>query len=172
MKNMKKTKIWQKAVLAALCAGLILTCTACSGTDSLSEMIGGTSSSSDGVQTLAQKEEALTAGLMKEFESNYGDVLGDVQFREIIIYTYQDIHSGSRLEDYEKEMLLEYDIGEKDIAYEVTYDLMAAEGQSIDPLLPANGEIDGNWVREKWLCGIARYVSDTEYDIVSYGTSF
>ena len=51
-------------------------------------------------------------------------------------------------------------------------DLKAPDGKDILPLLPANGEEDGQWVRNKYICGYLSLVSEGVYELASVGTAF
>ena len=97
------------------------------------------------------------------YKINFGKVVEEVKFDNVRIYTAEEIASNP--------VLVDYKISDKDILFEVQYDLKIIDGyENIIEFTAANGEIDGNWVVNKSNIGIARYVSDGEYNIENWGT--
>ena len=110
-------------------------------------------------------QEAVTLALEQRFKAAYGDAVEEVVPTDIKIYTDEEIAAS--------EALAAYEIGENDIVFEATYDLKIAEGtENMDQFTAGNGEIDGQWVRNKHSLGIVKDNGNGTYTIDAFGTGW
>ena len=80
-------------------------------------------------------------------------------------YTAEEIAADPSLKDYK--------LGEKDIVFDINYDLKIVDGyENIMAFTAASGEIKDNWVVNKSNVGIAKYGSDGKYTVQNFGTGF
>ena len=66
-------------------------------------------------------------------------------------------------------------LGDKDIAFEVTYQLQPAEGVDINPIMVPDGEYNENlgWITNISRVGILKYNNKTKkYTIKNFGTGW
>ena len=111
------------------------------------------------------KEDAVKSAVYEMFKINYGKVIEEVKFNNIKVYTAEEIAADPALQDY--------NIGEKDIVFEVQYELKIIDGyEDIMQFTAGTGDVKDNWVVDKYNVGIARYVSDGEYTVDNFGTAF
>ena len=155
---MKKTHLF-RTIIIALSFGLMILLCACGNTGTGAE---SSEASSKVELTAEQQVEKL---LLEEFEKMYGDDMELCEFREIKIFTAEEIAEN-------KEMFQDCHFEETDIVFSASYDLKAPDGKDVAPLLPANGEEDGQWVREKYVCGYLSLDANGEYKLESWGTAF
>ena len=110
-------------------------------------------------------EEAVKSAVEEMYKINYGKVVEEVKFNDVKIYTAEEIAADPALQDY--------DLGEKDIVFEIQYELKIIDGyEDMMQFTAATGDVKGSWVVDKYNVGIARYVSDGEYTVDSFGTAF
>ena len=115
----------------------------------------------------SEKEEIVKNTLEEYFKIQYGKVIEEVKFQDVKIYTQQEINND--------ELLKDYDLKPNDIVFEVQYSLKIIDGYDKDEMMQftaATGEIEGQWVKNKYNCGIAKYNSENDYTIENFGTSF
>ena len=155
---MKRTLIF-RTVMIALAVALAFSLCACG------KAKNGAVSSTAASQSQLTPEQQVEKLLLEEFTNNYGDNMEVCEFTNIKIYSKEEI--------VENDVLFsDYQFEDTDIVFAATYDLKAPDGKSINPLLPANGEEDGQWVREKYICGYLSQVSEGTYQLASAGTAF
>ena len=65
-----------------------------------------------------------------------------------------------------------YTFDEKDIAFEVTFDIKPTDPKDMEWFIAPNGTPDGEWSRENYLCGYLVPDGDNGYKLASYGTAF
>ena len=157
---MKKTKAFIR--LAAAFMAAIMALSLCAYGDSRDNAVSSGESSEEIQLTAEQQVEKL---LLEEFEKNYGDNLETCEFRNIKIFTAEEIAE-------DDELFSNYNFVETDIVFSASYDLKAPDGKDVAPLLPANGEEDGQWVREKYVCGNLTLNANGEYELDNIGTGF
>lgn len=93
-------------------------------------------------------EAIVLLALEQYFANSKPDAVEKVIPNKIKVYTADEIAASEALKAYE--------IGEGDIVFEINYDLKIAEGADITPFTAPNGEIDGQWVRNKHNLGIVK----------------
>lgn len=100
------------------------------------------------------------------YKKEYGETIEEIKFNNVKVYTKKEIEKD--------ELLKDLNLGDKDIAFEINYELKIIDGyENIMEFTAATGEIDGNWVKEKYNCGVARYDEESdEYSITDFGTGF
>lgn len=109
--------------------------------------------------------EVVTIALEQRFKEAYGDAVEEVVPSAIKIYTAEEIAAS--------EALAAYEIGGNDIVFEAAYDLKIAEGVADKTQFAAgNGEIDGQWVRNKHSLGIVKDNGNGTYTIDAFGTGW
>lgn len=114
-----------------------------------------------------EKEEKVKNALEEYLKEEYGKVIEEVKFNNVKIYTQQEIDSN--------ELFKDHNVGKNDIVFEANYELKIIEGYKEEEMMQftaATGEIDGQWVRNKYNCGIARYNAENDYSITDFGTAF
>ncbi len=99
------------------------------------------------------------------FEDAFDVRADDVKITRLKIFSPEEEETDERLADLH--------LMEEEIAFEVEFDVHPAPGVDPNVFTFANGEIDGDWVRNKYNCGILRLDSEEgQYRITSIGTSF
>ena len=157
---MKKSKAFIRLAAAFMAAIMALSLCACGDSR---DNAASTGESSEEIQLTA--EQQVEKLLLEEFEKNYGDNLETCEFRNIKIFTAEEIAEND-------ELFSDYNFVETDIVFSASYDLKAPDGKDVAPLLPANGEEDGQWVREKYVCGNLTLNANGEYELDNIGTGF
>ncbi len=112
------------------------------------------------------EEEALkrlNAALDEYFEEAFDVRADDVVITRIKVFSPEEEEADERLADLH--------LMEEEIAFEVEFDVHPAPGVEPTVFTFANGDIEGDWVRNKYNCGIMR-LEDGKYSISSIGTSF
>ena len=155
---MKRTSVF-RTVIIAMAVALTFALCACGNAKN------GAVSSDAASQSELTPEQQVEKLLLEEFTNNYGDNMEKCEFKEIKIYTAEEIAEN-------KEIFSDYNFEDTDIVFAATYDLKAPDGKDPTPLTPANGEEDGQWVRNKYICGYLSRVSEGEYELASCGTAF
>ncbi len=155
---MKKTKLFRTIILALAVA---LTVSLCACGNSKTEAVSSDIASQSELTPAQQVENHL----LEEFTKMYGDNMELCEFKTIKIYSAEEIEENA-------ELFQDLKFSDNDIVFAATYDLKAPDGMDPTPLTPANGEEDGQWVRDKYACGYLKFVSEGEYVLESWGTSF
>ena len=155
---MKKTNLFRTIILALAVA---LTVSLCACGNSKSEAVSSDIASQSELTAAQQVENHL----LDEFTKMYGENMELCEFKTSKIYSAEEIAE-------EAELFQDYNFSDNDIVFAATYDLKAPDGTDPIPLTPANGELDGQWVRDKYACGYLKFVSEGEYVLESWGTSF
>ena len=159
---MKRTSVFRTVIIAMAVA---LTFALCACGNAKNGTVSSEVSSEAASQSELTPEQQVEKLLLEEFTRNYGDNLEKCVFGEIIIYTAQDIADN-------QEMFGDYNFMDTDIVFAAHFDLKAPDGKDVMPLLPANGIEDGQWVRNKYVCGYLSLDSEGEYELTSWGTAF
>ena len=126
---MKKSKALIRLAAAFMAAIMALSLCACG--DSRDNAASSGESSEEIQLTAEQQVEKL---LLEEFEKNYGDNLETCEFRNIKIFTAEEIAE-------DDELFSNYNFVETDIVFSASYDLKAPDGKDVAPLLPANERV-------------------------------
>ena len=113
----------------------------------------------------ASPEEVVTQALDQYFKAAFPDMVEEVAPTEIKVYTADEIAANEALQSFE--------INEGDVVFEANYDLKIAEGvEDLDQFTAATGEIDGQWIRNKFNLGIVKDNGDGTYTIDAFGTGW
>jgi len=111
------------------------------------------------------KQDAVKRVLMQHYTENYEDAIQEVKYNKVKIYTKEEIEND--------EALKSLNLSENDIAFEVEYELKVKDGyKDIMQFTAATGEIDGQWVKEKYNCGVLKQKEDGTYELTNFGTGF
>ena len=105
--------------------------------------------------------------LQEYFKEVYGDKIISSRFNVTKIYSDKEV--------LENDMFKSYKLGEKDVPFEVTYELQPADESKVDELLIPNGEYDKTlgWVKDISRLGILKYNDKTDsYSIDNFGTGW
>lgn len=116
-------------------------------------------------ETPSSAKYHVEKALQKHFVKVYGDKIIDVKFNVTKVY--------SSKEEKKTEVLKSMNLGKKDIAFEVTYQLLPAENVNIIELMIPNGEFDqkSGWIVDVSRVGVLKY-SNGNYSIKDFGTGF
>ncbi|MBQ3286871.1 MAG: hypothetical protein IJH45_02820 [Firmicutes bacterium] len=145
-----------KKVLFALLALVLVFALAACGQDAAPAEEEGAGNTDEGMVALV---------LEQYFKDAYPDMIEEFVPGEIKVYTADEIAANDVFKDY--------DIAEGDLVFEATYDMKIAEGvEDLNQFTAATGEIDGQWVRNKFNLGIARDNGDGTYTIDAFGTGW
>ena len=111
-------------------------------------------------------EEIVKNTVEDYLKTAFPDAIESVKFTSVKTYNKEEAEKN--------ELMKELKLNENDIVFEIDYELQIKEGyDDIMQFTAATGEIDGNWVKEKYNCGVARYNQDKdEYSITDFGTGF
>ncbi len=102
--------------------------------------------------------------LEQHFKDNFPGVVEEVVPTNIKVYTQEEIDANEAIKDHQ--------INEGDIVFEASYDLRIAEGvEDLNQFTAATGEIDGQWIRNKYNLGIAR-TGENGYTLDAFGTGW
>lgn len=102
--------------------------------------------------------------LQEYFKDVYGDKIENSRFNIKKIYTAEE----------EKDPLIKsLKLGEKDVAFEVEYQLLPKEGTDLNELIVVDGKYDEKlgWVTELYRVGVLKY-KNGNYSIKNFGTGF
>ncbi len=156
---MKKSTLL-RTVMLALAVALTVSLCACGNSKT-----GGVESSASSSQAELTPEQQVEKLLLEEFTNVYGENMEVCEFKNIKIYSAEEIAE-------DPVLFQDYEFNDNDIVFAATYDLKAPDGKDPAPLLPANGEEDGQWVRDKYICGSLKYISEGKYVLDNCGTAF
>ena len=154
----------KKMMMIALSAALVLSLYACSS----AQTDDSTESPTDSVVSQAAElsEEEIVSQAVEAYvkAANEGEI-EEFKTVNVKVYSQEEIKEMA-------EALADYDLNEKDIVFDIDYELKIVDG--VDPIkfTAATGEVDGQWVKEKSNCGVAKYLSDGKYEIQNFGTGF
>ena len=100
------------------------------------------------------------------YKDNFDGEVEKVKFNSIKIYTKEEIENN--------ELLKELNLNEKDVPFEINYELKIKEGtEDLMKYTAATGNIDGQWIKEKYNCGVAKFDSENStYSLSNFGTGF
>lgn len=110
-------------------------------------------------------DEGMVALVLEQhFTSNYPNVVEEVIPTKIRIYTEEEIASDEQFNGYK--------INEGDIAFEAEYELKIVDGyEDMMQFTAGSGDIDGQWIRNKYNVGIARS-GENGYTLDAFGSAF
>jgi len=114
-----------------------------------------------------EPEDKIESALFKVFKQTYGDDMASAKIVVDKMYTAKDAEK--------EEMLQSLNLGENDIAFEVSVDFEVEEGADYMPFTIPNGEFDEEtrWVHGCSRLGVLRYDSETnKYCITDFGTGW
>ena len=164
----------KKLLCLILAACLIFSLSACGGSSQGDQAADTTTNEETGtagsnIPLKDNHDEAVaqvTAAMEKLLEEAYGDKIDDVRINDVKIYTAEDEQANDALKDY--------NLGADEVAFEVRYDLHAAEGADVNELMAATGEYDeeSGWVTDKFNLGVLRPAEDGTYTITDLGTGW
>lgn len=110
----------------------------------------------------------IEVALKNLLKKAYGTSITDIKINSLKIYSIMD--------EQENEPLKEMNLGDNEVAFEVNYELKAAENADIMSLTAATGVYDeeSGWVKEKFNLGIIRpdANSESKYVITDFGTGW
>lgn len=109
----------------------------------------------------------IEKALQKYFEDIYGDKIDNSRFNVNKIYSLK--------EEKSIPVIKSLKLGEKDIAFEVDYQLLPAAGTDPNELMVVDGEFDKNlgWVKNISRLGVLKYNSkNNSYSIKNFGTGW
>ena len=116
-------------------------------------------------EAAATPEEVVTQALDQYLKAAFPDMVEEVAPTEIKVYTADEIAANEALQTYE--------LNEGDVVFEATYDMKIAEGvEDLNQFTAATGEIDGQWIRNKFNLGIVKDNGDGTYTIDAFGTGW
>ena len=117
------------------------------------------------VRTKSSKEKTVKDYLTNYLKKAYGkNIIKKVAFDSVKIYNKSEIKNDESLKGYK--------IGSNDIVFDVIYRLkVKANYNKKIELTAATGEIKGNWIINKYNCGILKYKSNS-YKVTAFGTGF
>ena len=108
----------------------------------------------------------IEKALQKYFKKAYKDLIKDARFNVEKIYSKKE----------EKDPLIKsLKLGDKDVAFEVEYQLLPEDDIDLNLLITANGEYDKKlgWVVDVHRVGVLKYNSKNDsYSITEFGTGF
>ena len=112
------------------------------------------------------QEEIVQIAIQQYYTTNFQNVVEGIEFKSIKILSRDEIN--------QNEQLRKRDISVKDIVFQSTYDLKIAKSYDrIGKFAAGNGNIDGQWIRNKYSSGIVKFKSENNYAIEEgLGTSF
>ncbi len=105
--------------------------------------------------------------LQDYFKEIYGDAIVNSRFNVTKIYSDKEVEKN--------ELIKSLDLGKKDVAFDVTYQLQPSDENKVDELLIPNGEYDKKlgWVKNIQRVGILKYNDkDGNYSIKNFGTGW
>ena len=110
-------------------------------------------------------EDVVTQALDQYLKAAFPDMVEEVAPTEIKVYTADEIAANEALQSFE--------INDGDIVFEANYDLKIAEGvEDLNQFTAGTGEIDGQWIRNKFNLGIVKDNGDGTYTIDAFGTGW
>lgn len=157
-----------------LSACLLFAMTACGGSsqeepasDTPKSEQTGTAGSNIPLKDDAEAAEAqITTAMQDLLKESYGDKITDSKIFVEKIYSAED--------EQALDVLKDYNLSSEEVAFEVRYELLPAEGVDLNELLVANGEFDeeSGWIVEKYAVGVLRPNGDGTYKITDFGTGW
>ena len=116
--------------------------------------------------TVSAAKYRIEKTLQEYFKEAYGNDVINSRFNVTKIYSQE--------EEKNNEAISSLKLGDKDIAFEVTYQLQPAEGADIDRLILTDGEYDKTlgWVKDITRLGVLKYNQDGTYSITNFGTGW
>ena len=105
--------------------------------------------------------------LQEYFKDAYGDEITNSRFNVKKIYSKEDEENDKTIKSLK--------LGDKDIAFEVEYQLQPAEGADVNKLTIPDGEFDETlgWVKNIGRVGVLKYnKKDNSYSIDNFGTGW
>ena len=125
----------------------------------------------DSIDNIKEVPEAAKYRIIKTLQEYFKDVYGDKitnsRFNVKKIYTDEEVNKDETIKSLK--------IGDKDIAFEVTYQLKPSDGVDLNELMVVDGEYDEEleWVVNISRLGILKYnEKDKSYSISNFGTGW
>ena len=160
---MKTTKPLTRIAAILLCVALTVCVCACGdGKKDNSNVSPSDTVSAPATLTDAEWVEKL---LREEFETLYEKPYDEVVFTNIKIYSRKEIKENI-------EVVAGRTFDEKDIAFEVIFDIKPTDPKDVEQFIAPNGTPDGEWSRGNYLCGYLVPDGEGGYKLAGYGTSF
>ena len=159
---MKTTKPLSGIAAILLCTALTVCICACG--DGKKDNRNVSPSDTVSASAVLTDEEWVEKLLREEFETIYEKPYDEVVFTHIKIYTREEIK--------EIEEVAERTFDEKEIVFDVTFDIKPTDPKDVELFMIPNGTPDGEWSRENYLCGYLVPDGDNGYKLASYGTAF
>ena len=163
-------------LLIAFLIGALFILTACGNQDNktketTSESNNSTTSKTEGIdiESLSDEEkiEHYMHALLKDIYGEYGEKLEAAKIYVDKMYNATEVAKDGTLKSL--------NLGEKDIAFEVSLQLQPVEGADIFQFTVPDGvyDEDTGWVNEIHRLGVLRYnTTDKSYSITNYGTGW
>ncbi len=110
-------------------------------------------------------DEGMVVLTMEDYLiSNSNAEIEEVAFNSVKVYSQEEIE--------ENDAIKSHNLGEGDIVFEIDYELKIADGvEDLMKYTAANGEIDGQYIRNKHNVGILR-ANEAGYSVDAFGTGF
>lgn len=117
-----------------------------------------------------ENERQIRDGLKKVFTEIYGTNVWGIRIEGIKVY--------SKEEEQSNEMISQMNLGENDVAFEISYDIQPAKNADLNMLLAGNGEYDADsgWIENITRVGVLRpnedETAEEKYIITDFGTGW
>ena len=109
-------------------------------------------------------DESMVALVLEQYLKEGNPEIDEVVPSDIRIYTEEEIANNAALK--------EHNLNSGDIVFDAHYELKISEdAEDLMKYTAATGEIDGQWIRNKFNCGILRS-SENGYTMDAFGTGF
>lgn len=126
-------------------------------------------------ETVAEPEEQIGVGNTDEgfvalqveeyLKNSFSGEVEEVTFNNIKVYSQEEIAADESLKDL--------GLSERDIVFEIAYELKIADGvEDLMKYTAATGTVEGQMVKEKYNVGILKAQEDGSYKVEAFGTAF
>ena len=111
-------------------------------------------------------EDKIERAIFKKLRDNYGDAFGSAKIYVDKTYTAEQAKKIEGIKDL--------DLGENDVAFEVSMSIEPAEGADPMQFTIPDGEYDKDtgWVKDIHRLGVLKQDKNGEYEITNYGTGW
>ena len=118
------------------------------------------------------KENTSKEEIGKETISKYfnTDEIEEIVIKDLKFIPVEDIDLNNETDT--SSAVKYYKLTSEDLLYTISYELKIKEGTNTVKYTAGNGIEDGNWIKSKGNCVIAKKIEDGKYKIIDFGTSF
>ena len=111
-------------------------------------------------------EDRIESAVYKLLKKDFGDDMASAKIVVNKTYTAEQSKNFEGVKDL--------DLGENDVAFDVSIDIEPAEGANVMQFLIPDGEYDeeSGWVHDKGRLGVLRQNEDGKYEITNFGTGW